>query len=233
MRGTLVAGEPLCLQFINTLEWRTGPHPKERLHSMADLLSWGASVGAVPDSEASRLARVATAHPKRAAAAFEHAIALREALYGLFLAMLHGTAPQPANLELVNYALEQALGMLRLRPEGGAFNWAWAAAGGELRRVLWPVLRSAAELLTSERLARVRQCADADCGWLFLDESRNRSRRWCNMADCGNRAKARRHYCRLQAKKELKEDIRDSLLALEEYRTVGGRDNSSLPDESE
>jgi len=61
------------------------------------------------------------------------------------------------------------------------------------------VVHDAAGLLTSEKLDRVEECADDRCGWLFLDVSRNRSRRWCAMEDCGNRAKARRHYKRKRA----------------------------------
>ena len=92
--------------------------------------------------------------------------------------------------------LEQAPARDALSARDGGFAWAAGAPGTPLRRPLWPVLWSAADLLTSDRLARVRSCGDPRCGWLFLDTSRNRSRRWCDMADCGNRAKARRHYAR-------------------------------------
>ena len=71
---------------------------------------------------------------------------------------------------------------------------------GALDRPLWPVLRSAAALLTSDDIARIRECAAERCAWLFIDHSRNRSRRWCDMRDCGNRAKARRHYARAKAR---------------------------------
>jgi predicted RNA-binding Zn ribbon-like protein len=86
----------------------------------------------------------------------------------------------------------------------GGERWRWRWAGDAesepaLDRVLWPVARSAAELLTSDDLAAVRECAAPDCRWLFLDRSRNRSRRWCAMATCGNRSKARRHYRRGRA----------------------------------
>ncbi|HSH12932.1 MAG TPA: CGNR zinc finger domain-containing protein, partial [Desulfurivibrionaceae bacterium] len=87
------------------------------------------------------------------------------------------------------------LAQARLVPGEDHFEWGWSDAGG-LRRLLWPIVRSAAELLTSEKLERVGQCAGDSCGWLFLDTSRNRSRRWCEMEHCGNRAKARRHYRR-------------------------------------
>ena len=66
--------------------------------------------------------------------------------------------------------------------------------GTHLDTVLWPIAKSAADLLTSDRLACVRECAAQNCGWLFMDNSPNQRRRWCNMKICGNRAKARRHY---------------------------------------
>jgi predicted RNA-binding Zn ribbon-like protein len=65
--------------------------------------------------------------------------------------------------------------------------------------VAWWVARSAAELLTSKELTSVRECAGYDCGRLFMDGTKNRSRRWCDMASCGNRAKGRRHYERRKA----------------------------------
>jgi predicted RNA-binding Zn ribbon-like protein len=82
----------------------------------------------------------------------------------------------------------------------GALAWDWEDEGGSADLMLWPIARSAADVLTSPReLARVRQCPGAGCGWVFLDETKNRSRRWCDMDVCGNRAKARRHYARAHA----------------------------------
>lgn len=80
-----------------------------------------------------------------------------------------------------------------------AFQLAWQSSDLDLSLPCWPIVYSASQLLASNRLDRVRQCAGDDCGWLFLDTSRNHSRRWCDMADCGNRAKARRHYRRTHA----------------------------------
>jgi predicted RNA-binding Zn ribbon-like protein len=64
---------------------------------------------------------------------------------------------------------------------------------------LWILARSAADLLTSEQHAYVRQCASEECTWLFIDRSKNHSRRWCDMGDCGNREKARRLRARKRA----------------------------------
>ena len=80
-----------------------------------------------------------------------------------------------------------------------ALNWTYTFEERKLDQMLWPIIRSAAELLTSDKLDRVCECPGENCGWLFIDMSRNRSRRWCDMKDCGNRAKARRHYRKTKA----------------------------------
>lgn len=186
--------EPLCLRFINTVDWRTGTHPEERLHTYGDLLAWAESAGILTGEQAGSLAAQMEGE-EGAAAALAGALALREALYRVFIAAMKQVAPAAGDLALVNAALREALAGLRLVVGEQGAGWAWAEEAGH-RRLLWPVVLSAARLLTSGRLSRVRQCADDACGWLFLDLSRNGSRRWCSMKDCGNRAKARRHYRR-------------------------------------
>jgi len=95
-------------------------------------------------------------------------------------------------VELLNRELALARAHEHLAFSAGRFQLAWPANPDALDQVLWPVVRSAAELLTGDELPRVAQCAGELCGWLFLDTTRNRSRRWCDMADCGNLAKVRR-----------------------------------------
>jgi len=134
-----------------------------------------------------------------ATAVLERAIALREAIYRIFSAISHGRPPQAADLATYNAELSGALAHSRIVSTAEGFAWDWRRAEDALDRMLWPVVRDAAGLLTSEKLDRIGECADDRCGWLFLDVSRNRSRRWCAMEDCGNRAKARRHYERKRA----------------------------------
>jgi predicted RNA-binding Zn ribbon-like protein len=80
--------------------------------------------------------------------------------------------------------------------EGDAYRWSWAGDCSCLERPVWQIAHSAADLLASGQLDRVRRCGSDTCEWLFLDGSRNRSRRWCDMSTCGNREKARKHYRR-------------------------------------
>lgn len=185
----LIAGA-LGLDFVNTLDWRGDPTaPGERLLSYAELALWAMHAGALGRGEGRRLQADARRRPAEAEAVRREAIALREALAQLFGApRAHHAAP----LARVNGLLARAPARTALAGSRDGYIWSTATAT-PLEQPLWPVLWSAAELLTSSRLGRVRRCGDPRCGWMFLDTSRNGSRRWCAMEDCGNRAKARRH----------------------------------------
>jgi predicted RNA-binding Zn ribbon-like protein len=218
--GALKLSGRLSLGFANTADWHASDHPVESLTSYSDLVAWGQHVGILTDHQAQRLLKEATRRPEGANAVLERAIALREAIYRIFSAISHGRPPQAADLATFNAELSGALAQSRIvstlrQPFDGArdkaqdnavggFAWDWAGAEDALDQMLWPVVHDAAGLLTSEELDRVGQCADDRCGWLFLDTSRNRSRRWCSMEDCGNRAKARRHYERKRAVRKRK-----------------------------
>jgi predicted RNA-binding Zn ribbon-like protein len=192
----LVAGE-LCLDFANTVDWHASDHPEECLGSYEDLVAWCRRVGLIDEAGGEILLRQARRHPQAARTALRRAITLRETIYRIVLAILGGLEPEASDLDRFNRELGSALQHLRVASGGEGLEWIWEGAGRALDWVLWPILRSAGELLTSERQERIGQCADdRGCGWLFLDKTRNHSRRWCEMNDCGNRAKARRHYLR-------------------------------------
>lgn len=187
----------LCLDFANTVDWHASDHPEERLRNYSDLVSWAREVGVLKPREAQHLLREAKRRPSDAAAVLERATVLREAVYRVFSAVTSGRSPEGADLGIVNEALSKALGRLQVVKAAQKFTWGWAGDESALDQMLWPVARSAGDLLTSDQLTRVGQCADdRGCGFLFLDMSRNRSRRWCDMRDCGNRAKVKRHYRR-------------------------------------
>jgi predicted RNA-binding Zn ribbon-like protein len=191
-----LVGGHLCLDFANTVSTRAEGLGQEYLSTYGDLVAWSRHSLVLSEDEASALMDQAVGQPERAAAALERAIALREALYRTVLAMVEGRDPDRADLSQVNAALHGALAHLALVPSADGFEWTWILDEGDLGRMLWPIARSAAELLTSEALGRVRQCARPGCDWLFVDMSKNHSRRWCSMAMCGSRIKARRYYRR-------------------------------------
>ncbi|HEX6041668.1 CGNR zinc finger domain-containing protein [Longimicrobium sp.] len=187
-----VIGGWLCLDFLNTVDTHD-TLLEEKLGAYADLVWWALRVGVLTEADAAPLFAAAEADPARAADVFARAMELREALYRLFMAARAGEVVDAGDLSVVNGAIERTLGQQRIVRTEDGFSWGWED-GVQLDRVLWPVVRDAADLLVSGDLRRVGKCCGTNCDWLYLDTSRNRSRRWCDMQLCGNRAKARRHY---------------------------------------
>jgi predicted RNA-binding Zn ribbon-like protein len=192
-------GGYLCLDFANTIDWRLSERPEDLLSSYADLAVWSGHAGALSKAHVRQLVRESSKSPAKAAAVFRRALRLREVIYRIFSRIAGGGPPAAADLEELNRALSSSLSRMRLVASHGSFEWGWEENGAPLERPLWYIVQSAATLLTVGKLDRVRQCRDDLCGWLFFDASKNRSRRWCSMEDCGNRAKARRHYSRTRA----------------------------------
>jgi predicted RNA-binding Zn ribbon-like protein len=197
-------GGRVCLDFIDTVSGRL-PNPRsgrrdyvdqveiERLVDFGDLLSWARGANLLTKAELADLEVEASKAPASATRVLNRARGLREAMYRVFKAAIEGWHPEPADMEILNRELGMARSQERLIRTSEGFGWSWSGSNeAGLDRVLYPILRSAAELLTSDELDRVAQCGGEDCHWLFLDTSRNRSRRWCMMAECGNRAKVRR-----------------------------------------
>ena len=194
-------GGSLCLDFVNTIRPRAGEERREYLPGYLSLVRWAASVGILDQAQQQRLRKDAARRRADAGATLAAAVDLREAVYRVFAAVAQGSAPAAADLAALQRAYADALRHARIVAAGGELRWAWDEEGLDLDRMLWPVARSAAELATSGQLGRVRQCpvAEGGCGWLFLDTTRNGTRRWCSMQDCGGRAKARRQYARRRA----------------------------------
>lgn len=192
-----------CLNFTNTVGGHRPDHPREYLHSYQDLLAWSRHAGLLTESQTRHLLAEAERRPAEAAQILAQATTLREAIYRIFSAIAAGRSPTGEDLTILNNALAEALPQLQVVSTQTGFSWAWRSEPSALEAMLWPVARSAAELLISGELERVRECDGDTCSWLFLDTSKNRSRRWCDMRDCGNRAKARRHYQRSRLVKTL------------------------------
>jgi predicted RNA-binding Zn ribbon-like protein len=183
------------LAFVNTLSGRPTPSPVERLVSYDALVEWARDEHLLAAAAADRLTAEARRHPQQAAAVLGRAKAFREALHGLMSSIDAGRQPAPAILATISEALAGAYANARLVPHEGALQWV-ASADDDLSRVVWEIGRAAGRLVVSPRLGRVRACAAGDCGWWFLDDTKNRSRRWCDMKICGNREKVRRFRSR-------------------------------------
>jgi predicted RNA-binding Zn ribbon-like protein len=190
----------LCLDFANTVRARPLNDRIENIHKYEDLLEWSRQATILTPGEAAALTQEARRRPGQAAQALTEALALREAVYALFSALAAGLPAPPLDLGTINQAIGRAMSRAGVTPAGSRFEWSWPHAPLDLDRVAWWVARSVAELLTSADLTFVRECAGYDCGRLFMDATKNRSRRWCDMSTCGNRAKGRRHYERTRSR---------------------------------
>ncbi len=191
-----LVGEALCLDFVNTVSSYLSDEPREYLTSYAALVDWSKHAGILDEQMVQQLHAGAAQRHVETTAIWQHAIALRTALHRIFAATAHGDAAPDEELATFNEALASAMRHARIERLEGKYVWTWKEEEQALDRMLWPIVHSAAELLTEGDLTRVRQCSGERCGWLFVDTSKNRSRRWCDMQDCGNVAKVRRFRTR-------------------------------------
>jgi len=191
-----LSGGALCLDFANT--WGNQLDPgSDRLRDYEYLLAFGRQSGYLTEDPAAALSRAADGNSAIAAETFSLCLDLRRVIYRIFSSRAKGLAIPPEDIGRINAMLGEALSHRRLAPNEGGFVWSWSEIdANDLRAPIWPVIESAAALLTSTDLKRIRECDAGDCNWLFLDRSRAGTRRWCSMSSCGNRAKARRFYSR-------------------------------------
>jgi predicted RNA-binding Zn ribbon-like protein len=180
----LVAGNP-ALDFANTINSRVAPE-HDYLGSFGDVVSWAERVGVAPPR-----ARQVSHDPDATARALRQAQRLREAIYRSFSAVAAGEAPPPADVRRVLRAYGIAVGRASFGVGNADAGLRWPMSTRP-SRVLDPIAYAAGELLLASDPPPVKECPG--CGWLFLDRSRNGSRRWCDMQTCGSRDKMRRYY---------------------------------------
>lgn len=187
-------GGRLCLDFVNTVGGRDadGGVIRDKIAGYEDLLAWSVLAGTTDRRRAGALASLAGRETQEADHILARAIGLREALYRIFQGALENRQPAARDADVLRQELSIARSHQRLTARAGRFLWTFPDRPLTLESILWSVPLSAAELLTSGDLASLGQCGGADCRWMFLDTSRNHRRQWCDMRDCGNRAKVRR-----------------------------------------
>jgi predicted RNA-binding Zn ribbon-like protein len=192
-RFDLIAGN-VALDFVNTLDDRH-IQPKELLEHYSDLARFAEDTGLLEPNQADRLVKRSSSDPERALQALHRAIELREAIHDVFWSIMN-QRPAPARaLAKLNAEAQTAAAHLHLVPANGRFEWRFDDLS-DFDALLWPIARSAADLLASDQLPFVRACSSQACEWFFLDTSKNHHRRWCDMSRCGNRAKVRRFYAK-------------------------------------
>jgi predicted RNA-binding Zn ribbon-like protein len=188
-RMRLVGGN-LALDFVNSRSGPpVGPPDDDVLAGYADLVAWAVYAGALTEAEAAAARRLARADPRGAESAFARALRTRDYLDEIFRPLAAGHDPAAPALARLRDDAADALGHARLEP-GDAYTWTWGD-DHTLDRPLRPVVHAAVRLLTTGPLDRIKGCGG--CRFLFHDESKNRSRRWCSMDDCGTAEKMRRY----------------------------------------
>jgi predicted RNA-binding Zn ribbon-like protein len=195
-----VAGA-LCLDFVNTVGSHTSLSPAEKLYEFADLVRWAREAELIDTPEADEFLAFSEAWSHEARRILEEARAFREALFRIFRALQRQEQPGETDLAALNETLRAFPIRLEVRLQGRDFSCTREIAQASDARLLAPVAWSAADLLASDQIHHVRQCASATCGWFFVDTTKNHSRRWCMMSDCGSLAKAKRYYQRKKTKK--------------------------------
>lgn len=192
-----LVGGRLCLDFVNTVSWRGTEEPDDNLSTYADLVRWSERAGALSRDQARATRHSASRHPRKAAAVLVQARELREAMYRILLAWKKGRPPRAADMALLNASAPARSNIVWRH---GKVDWVTAATP-RLDSMVWPIVWSAADLVTGGESHRLKSCGSDACAWLFYDDSRAESRRWCSMSECGNRAKARRFYARATSRK--------------------------------
>ena len=195
-----ILGGNLALDLVNTRD--TGPDGEpgfDRLVDYQHLLAWAQRMGLLSQREADEAARRSAQTPEEAAAALQRIRALRSDIYEVFEAIARGRSPSQSSLNRLSHLHGEATARGLLVRQGEAFGWDWSN-NEELDRVLWPVVHAAVQLLISGDLERIKRCGR--CSWLFLDATKNRSRRWCSMEGCGTHEKSERFVARRRAQRQ-------------------------------
>jgi predicted RNA-binding Zn ribbon-like protein len=190
----LVAGHP-ALDFVNTLDWRFRESgTEELLHTYGDLLRFTAQSQLLTPRQAQQLQRAIS--NRTGARVLESSTKLRESLAQAFYAVLDGQSPSATTLGNLDRHFKAAHDNQKLSWNQPHFEWCLSGMESKAELPLWLLALTTSDLMTGESMHLVRACDNPECRWLFLDTSKNHTRRWCDMKLCGNRMKARRFKAR-------------------------------------
>jgi predicted RNA-binding Zn ribbon-like protein len=198
VKNILLNGSILCLDFVNTIHDRINEPERDYWVTHVHLLQWALKAGSIRSADCEVLLKHFESRPARSAKLLKEAIKLRELLYSIFHPLSSGKKIAGRDLQAFNVILSKCLSHLRLKAHDKDFSQSWQLMPGESMIIIVPVIYSAYELLLSDRLNRIKECSN--CGWLFLDTTKNRTRRWCSMSTCGSIVKAKEWYHRNKGK---------------------------------
>jgi predicted RNA-binding Zn ribbon-like protein len=188
-----LVGSEIAFDLTNTSSGRGGPKHLEHLTCADDVIRWAQHSRVINPSEAAWLANEIGKDPGLARRLLKRTLELRELVYTIGAELAAGRPPPSIQIEQLTHIHTTCLACAKLVAHGQGFVWSWIAADGPVERILGPISLSILTLLTQTNLSRVKQCQGEHCGWIFFDTTKNKSRRWCEMEVCGNRAKQRRH----------------------------------------
>ena len=196
-----LTGGNLCLNFANTLDKRLSSQPEDKLGGYQAFVAFGQQTGALSPSEARKLRQEGSRDKGEATRVFLRAVGVRELIFRVMSAVAAGRKVSEADTAALNAEIQKLNAGSQISPVHGKGTWKWAEREDGADRLMGRILRSAVEILTSNDIERVKKCASEKCCWLFLDRSRSRNRRWCEMRTCGSQQKARAYYQRKTAKR--------------------------------
>jgi predicted RNA-binding Zn ribbon-like protein len=194
-------GGRLCLDFVNSVGGRTEQDNinfpeniilKDKLENFNDLAAWSKETGIIPESDRKKLIDLNALKAKETDSVFKKAIELREALFRILYNVINDKEPEESMIRILTREYSTANEKRKLIYLNHKFEWQFPKYPLGPDYIIWIIAESAAELLSSDLLSRIKMCRGENCGWLFLDNSKNKSRQWCDMKDCGNLAKVRR-----------------------------------------
>lgn len=200
-------GGRLCVDFVNTVGGRITQNENnildykiitDKLESFTDLADWAKAVGILNDVSAKKINLFAVHNDKSAKKILERSLQLRESLYKIFVSLIEGSIPPEHDINLLNNECSASRERQKLFYDSNKFNWTFEASSDDPEIIIMNISLSASEFLVEENLMRLKQCGGENCGWLFYDTSKNGSRQWCDMKDCGNVAKVRRYREKLK-----------------------------------
>ncbi len=192
---TLKVRDDLCLDYANTLSWRGTEKPTEELNGLADLVAWIERTASVAHGA---IAASSVDLGERGPWVFAEAIAIRETIFRIFSAFAAGEDVAHEDFAVIGRALSEAPARDTLLRTEGTYAWRVGEPFRSMPQLLAPVLWSAGDLMVNAARRHIRRCANEKCLWMFVDESKSGTRRWCQMSACGNREKARRHYSKVK-----------------------------------
>jgi predicted RNA-binding Zn ribbon-like protein len=199
---SLVAGK-LALDFTNTESGRGGAAHFDHLQTAGDLVAWAAHAKIIGTRDATLARRILSDQNKLARHLIVRGRFLRETIYRINSNVVAGKPPAKKFLHGLTAIHAEMLATATLVPHENNFEWAWQSKNELTATILGPITLSALNLLLDADFSRIKQCQGNHCGWLFFDSTKNKSRQWCDMSVCGNRAKASALRARLRRENQV------------------------------